>query len=189
MGWAPGPAVDTDVTYRLDAKDVIVEVGGAWDEFARRNGGPGLEVDRVVGRSLYEHVTGEVTRMFVWTMFDAARKLGIERTQPYRCDTPDLKRFMEMRIVPGPAGTILVRHRLVSTEPIIPHVRVRAAMPGTPLRQVVLRCSSCNQLRHQGVWVEPEHLAKDVSGGDLDVQVAYSICPSCREAARLAPTR
>lgn len=181
--------MSTDVIYRLDAKDVIVEVGGAWDDFARHNGGPGLEADRVVGRSLYEHVTGEVTRMFVWTMFDAVRKLGVERTQPYRCDTPDLKRFMEMQIVPGPGGTVLVRHRLVATEPIIPHVKVRAVMRGTPLRQMVLRCSSCNQFRHEGHWLEREHLPIDIEGAGSDLQIAYSICPSCRDAARIAPAR
>lgn len=175
-------ADDDSIFYRLDARDRIVEAGSdAWDEFARQNGdGKALRV-RIEGTSLYAHVAGEASRMFVWTMLDGVRKLGRSATKLYRCDSPQLKRHMEMTITPSGNGGLLVTHRTVRTEPMLRPVSF-AAKAGRTSR-LLLRCSMCNRLRIDGAWREPD--AADLSPQKLPqsgaVAVAYGICEPCSD--------
>lgn len=175
---------DDSIFYRLDARDRIVEAGSdAWDEFARQNGGGKALRVQIEGTSLYAHVAGEASRMFVWTMLDGVRKLGRSATKLYRCDSPQLKRQMEMTITPSGKGGLLVTHRTVRTEAMLRPVSFAAKAHHTT--GLLLRCSMCNRLRINGAWYEPD--AANFSAAQPPpsgaVAVAYSICEACSETA------
>src|SRR6266852_7911105 len=77
----------TAVLYRIDGADVLTDVSGAWDEFARGNGGIG----QVVGRPLWHFVTGTEVRA-VWSqMLRRVREVGGPLAFLYRCDAPGLR--------------------------------------------------------------------------------------------------
>jgi hypothetical protein len=185
-----GPPVngpnDSDVSYRLDDQDRIVEVNSNWDRIARENDGEAVVADRILGTKLYAHVTDEPSRMYVWTMLDSVRKLFRPSVKLYRCDSPDLKRHMEMTILPESGGGLLVKHRLIRIEKMPLRVRFISQAGGHP--PLVLRCTMCVKLKIEGVWLAPDAtVLAGVSQSDGASRVAYSICEDCRDAARRPP--
>lgn len=96
---------DGSIYFRLDGRDRILEAGGPeWDRFARDNGGEAAFRQRVEGSDIFAHVCGETTIMFLRVLLDGVRVLGRPVTRAYRCDSPDLKRFMTMTITPVGTG-------------------------------------------------------------------------------------
>jgi hypothetical protein len=167
--------------YRLDANDQIVDVGGkGWDAFARENGGVDAMRSRIIGTKLYAHVSGKVTRLYTWTMLDSVRRLGRPAVRPYRCDSPDLKRFMEMTIEDAGNGELLLSHRLIRTEPL--RRRAHFSAVGGPTHKIFVRCSMCNRLNVDNGWLEPDIAASHPKLAELreDIPVIYSVCDACQ---------
>jgi hypothetical protein len=182
---AAGPAAtsypEIGLSYTLDVSNTIVAVGGCWDDFARNNDGEAILAAKIIGRKLDEFVSGDTTRMFVRTMIMSARTLQRPLQRPYRCDSPQLKRFMEMILQPGVAGAVEIMHRQLRCEPIPRPVRLLAAAPGTASTGTLTkRCSLCNRVLTRGRWreiddaVSAEHLAADST-----VRVIFGVCGDC----------
>jgi hypothetical protein len=183
----PGNALaDDDVSYRLDDQDRIVEVNSNWDRIARENDGEAVVADRILGTKLYAHVTDEPSRMYVWTMLDSVRKLHRPSVKLYRCDSPDLKRHMQMTILPESGGGLLVQHRLIRTEKAPLRIRYICQPGARP--SLVLRCTMCVKLKIEGAWITSDAtILAGIGQRDGSVRVAYSICEDCRDAARRPP--
>lgn len=163
-----------ELYYRLDKADRIVETGGAWDRLAQENAGTDLLSASIVGRSLYDYIHGDVSRMFVRTLVNGVRTLGRPRTVPYRCDSPGVRRFMEMSLFREASGSILVEHRQLRTEAIQRKFDFKA---GVALgRQMIIRCSHCNAVKNNGTWGEAEDLLPE---GNTQVPVIYGVCQTC----------
>ncbi len=169
------------LSYTLDATDTIVAVGGAWNDFAIKNDGAEIVSEKVIGKKLDQFVHGDETLMFVRTMIMSARVLKRPVVRPYRCDSPSLKRFMEMKVEPKERGEVDVSHRELRSEPSLHAVRVAAAAMGTSAISVK-RCSICNWVRAQQVWSELDEAiaAQRVSLVDSQaLRVVYGVCPDC----------
>lgn len=175
------------VDYWLGPGNTIIHVGGAWDAFAAANDGLSLVGTAVVGRPLRDYVTGDITRMFVEVMINKVRISGQLQSVPYRCDSPGVKRFMQMDLIPQKSD-LLCRHRLLREERLTPPVRFTFA--AGRLDHVVKRCSMCNRLtRRDGKLVEPDTPeARELSGSHTDgIFVIYHVCAECR--GRVAENR
>jgi len=167
------------VEYRIDANDVITDVGRAWTMFARRNGGESLIPETVLGRSLWRFVRGDETVRLYGAICEHVRHGNQPATFPFRCDSPTMNRYMEMTISPAGNGSLLFSSHLTLEE----RCRQRSAFVcGSRSAQVLLlRCSMCNRIQVRDRWLDPT-LA--ISTGGLftqspPFQVAYSICPDC----------
>lgn len=182
-----GPSVEQTTAYRLDSRDRIIEVSGGWDRFAFDNGAEELANESVIGMPLRSFISGDVTRMFIDTMHARARMSGRPMTVPYRCDSPGVKRFMEMSL--EAIGSDLVStHRLLA-EQVLPRALVfRIVADGRP-HSWTKRCSMCNRLSMpDGRLVEPDEFAEMESADGQAVGVIYFVCPECKNRiqARLA---
>lgn len=167
-------AMAFELFYRLDNTDRIVETGGAWNQFAKENAGTELLGSAVIGRSLYDFIHGDVSRMFVRTLVDGVRILNRPRVVPYRCDSPGLRRYMEMSITCEPGGGILLEHRQVREETISRNFDFKVGVRS--VNQLIVRCSHCNTVKKNGVWGEPETVLLE---GDKLVPVIYGVCETC----------
>lgn len=163
-----------NIVYRLDQADRITEVGGAWDRMALENGGDALCGHSVLGRNLYDFISGDVSKMFVRTLIDGVRVLHRPRTVAYRCDSPGLRRYMEMSINCDDGGGVVLEHRQLRTEATGRRFDFLVGLQ--PVRQMVVRCSHCNSVKFGGVWGEPEAL---LPAEPSQVPVIYGVCPSC----------
>ena len=174
------------VVYRVDATDRIVEVNDAWHAFAAANDGAGL-VDPI-GESLWRHIGDQGSRDLYSLLLTAVRVSGRSVTYPYRCDSPTLRRQMEMSLSPGDDGALLFSSRVVSTEPL-PH----AVMFGQSLPYSIGRvdvCGNCRQVRDKEGWTDIINLFNRgrITANRNSFTPMYRICPDCRTSLRRQAT-
>ena len=169
------------LSYTIDTQNMIVAVGGAWDDFARNNDGDKIVSTLIIGKKLNQFIHGDETLMFVLTMIMSARILNRPVHRPYRCDSPTLKRFMTMTVQPLGQGAVEVIHQELRSEPIKHTVHMVAAPAGSGT-SYAKRCSVCNRVKLEGVWsevdeaVQAKRLVPTVAS---TVKVIYGVCPDC----------
>lgn len=168
-----------DLYYRLDKADRITETGGEWDRLAQENSEPALLGASIVGRSLYDFIHGDVSRMFVRSLVDGVRVLRRPRTVLYRCDSPCLRRYMEMTISCEPGGGVLIEHRQLRTEPIARKFEFKVGVG--LISQMRIRCTHCNAVKNNGVWGEPELV---LPAGEEQIPVIYGVCQVCLDQVK-----
>ncbi len=168
------------VHYRLDANDVVADVGGAFVDFARANGAPELTPELVLGRSVWDFVAGEETRALYRILYERVRRDGSSLRIPFRCDSPDRFRFMELALTPAAAGAIDCDAVLLR-EQARPHLRLLdGLLPRSRTRLPM--CSLCKRIFVFGEWSLPEaavarlEMFDDASPPQLD----YATCNQCR---------
>lgn len=167
-----------ETAYRLDAQDGIIWVSQTWDGFALANDGNGCLGNGIKGSSLWGHITGDATRMWLKSLISVARNCDKVREVAYRCDSPTERRYMRMRIIPEAGGNVLVEHAIVGRV-----ARVHRVHPVYKPSSALLRCSSCGRVLHEGAWVESDHpeiIAQTSHRGLLPV--VYGICDGCKAA-------
>ena len=167
-----------NTAYVLDNQNRITSVIGAWDTFAAENGGAELSLEDVRGRSIWDFVAGEATRMWLETVFQFARLGGTPIERSYRCDSPDVKRFMCMRIVPEQGGSLRIEHEVLSTEHRAAPVHIQYG--SAAMKNMKKRCSVCGCIYVNG-WQEPHENFADASNYII---VIYTVCEDCH---RLMP--
>ena len=163
-------------TYWLDGKDCIISVSGPWDEFAQENEGIHLSADEIQGRPIWDYVTGDVTRMWLHTLLKLSivSKKALER--PYRCDSPELKRYMRMKITVEKDGLLKIDHILQSVEKrLIPLRSVHTSK--SPSKMIKMKCSICGRIDDGVSWEEPQF---EHTNGFGELTVAYTVCCDCR---------
>lgn len=172
--------------YRLDAADRIVEIGGCWNDFALANAGESVLAECVLGSDIYDHVSGDASRMFLHTLLTATRSLARDTTRPYRCDSPGVKRFMEMSLLPLADHGVMVAHRMIKVEPLPGRYDFIASknQPYPPSR--IVRCSICNRIKHAGEWLETDRAgALGLLSSSEPTPVIYGVCDACHASVRV----
>ena len=142
--------------YRIDAVDVISDVDDAWVEFAQRNEAESLTRTAVVGSSLWTHVSGVETRHLYRHLFAQVRT-GREITIPFRCDSPTVRRFHEMRMTPLPAGGIELACELLREERRTQGPAALLEKSAHKSGEFIVMCSWCKKINvPQNGWMELE---------------------------------
>lgn len=161
--------------YTINSIGIIVELRHAWIAL-----GGNLEVGNLraaIGTKLLDHVTGDETQHFVAGLLGKARASDAPFRLRYRCDAPNLKRFMEMTLSGESEGAVRIAHRVVRMEALNPAIKFEAAIGVSSVR-----CSMCNRVRHHGVWREAEDaMALNYLQREHANLVIYKVCSDCRE--------
>ena len=171
------PTCQSLVEMTVDKNNIIVAVNASWDEFALSNDAPQLADGSVIGWSLLDSVSGKVTKTFTQALLDLARSHEQKIMFDYRCDSPQVRRFMRMHISKGDADSVNFLHEHLSSEYFShPAIYQSAAQRG---RDTLVRCSICNHVRHDGIWSTPDYVSR-THFASHPVRVIYGICPSCQ---------
>lgn len=168
-----------EISYRIDRDNRLVEVGGDWDTFALENETPAMLRDAVLGRSLLDFVAGTETRHLHEVLLARARSGIPLRRMPFRCDSPDLRRFMEMDIASPDGAAVEYRCRLLRVESRA-SLRITPAGNGSTMRM----CSWCKKVHlTRDLWVEVEEAVArfGLLENDVPPQVTHGICNTCLE--------
>jgi len=172
------------IEYELDREDRISWVNEAWSEFARDNEAQHL-VDSVIGTPIWRWVAGEEVRQLYQLLFSRVRNAGGTTRLPFRCDSPDLRRFMELDISSLPGDGLRCSAQLERVEPRRP---LWFLDPGAPRseelqwsEEVLGICSCCKRVRvDEELWLEPEEAASALRLlEDPPVAISHTICVDC----------
>ena len=183
MGSSAAPS--STLVYAIDASDRICRIEGDWDGFARDNRAPELTRGRVLGSSFWQFIEGFETAEIHRLLFSGVRERGVRVRLPFRCDTPWLRRDMEMVVCPGADDGIEIASTVLAVKPR-PYVALldAAARRST---QLVKICSWCKKIAvPSGGWVEVEEAVRDLKLLVLPPvpQMTHGMCEACQEGFR-----
>ncbi|HMP75450.1 MAG TPA: hypothetical protein PKE12_04040 [Kiritimatiellia bacterium] len=173
--------------YRVDAGDRIIAVSGDWAGFARANEGRAVCADAVLETSLWRHITGLENRLVYRQIMDYVRDRGRSVRFLFRCDSPETRRLVGMRVAPALDGgccfetAILLEHR----RPHLPLLDVQAPK-STDVLALCNWCmrADCGPLGWRALD-DPcvRRTARDPAAPPRPV---FTICPDCLAALRHA---
>ncbi len=183
---------------RTDGKDDIVFVDEAWSRFARDNWRPDFDPSLVLGRSLWSFVSEPATRQILGRLCERLRSTGRGLTLPFRCDSPDRRRHMEMTVEVTERGGLLWRSHLLAEEarPAVDLLR-----QVNPLEdRLLVMCSWCKRVLPpewlpgvqapvgQETWLEVEEMLPDLAamGQGFFPNLSHGICQACHDRVMAA---
>ena len=170
----------------IDDADKIVHVNDDWLAFARENTAPQLTASVVLDQPIWRFIQGQETSYLYKQIFDRVRA-GISPVKfPFRCDSPDCRRFMEMKLslLSGNAITFIsyiLREEWRDPVDLLDASRDRSG-------EFLKICSWCKRINIPGQgWGEVE-----AAIGALDLfdhlsmpRMTHTICDACHDAVKL----
>lgn len=170
--------------HRIDDQDRIIFVNNDWLSFAMENGAPHLTESAVTGKSIWDFITGwPVKHLYLLLINRVRRTPELKVTIPVRCDSPTLRRFMELDVSSPGQGIVEFKTRIVRLER-----RDRAVLsprpPQTPSGPLLM-CSICSRVQTSNMeWLEIDEAIRRYelfSGGNL-AQLSHGVCRSCKRS-------
>ena len=181
------------VAYVVDCDGAIVALGEHnWRSFAASgNAADILAPGAVIGRNIYEFITGDDVRAYYR---ERLRRLSFEQgtgmATRIRCDAPSVKRELRLSVMPiwiesSVRGFLF--QSIVMNETVRPPIdlfdfQARARTTMDDMRPIVRMCSICQRLESpsaNGVWVEAAEYYQ--RGGEADVRLSHGICQTCSD--------
>jgi len=175
---------DTTCTYRIDDSDRIIDVSGYWLQFAAENlAAESCQPDRVLGRLIWEFIDGSETRHLYEIILKRVRQAHMPVTLPFRCDSPDMRRYLELTIVPIGNDAIEFYSRVLREEP---RESVDLLKPDAQRSDEYIKmCSNCKKIeRGENRWVEVETGIAELQlfeSSNLP-QITHGLCDDCYNA-------
>jgi hypothetical protein len=167
--------------YRIDATDSLTYVSEEWVAFAQENDAPELTPSRLVGVEIWTFIEGQAIRDFYQALFDRVRVTGTEFVVPFRCDSPDTIRQMELAMRPAQLGGVELEGRLLSIgSRDNVHLLNRYAPRANPTIPI---CSFCRRIAVSGRWLEASEAISRYGffSGPTQPTLSEQICTSCAE--------
>ena len=166
--------------YRLNARDEIIFVNDEWYDFARENGAQELDRQSVLQKSLWDFIDNAETRHLFEIILTKVRTEGRPKVIPYRCDTPGLRRFMELEVRLAEDGMVEFRSRIVREERR-ESVRLME-LDVERSDELLCMCSWCKRVSlPEARWVEVEEAVEELRLFEATIlpKVSHGICPAC----------
>jgi hypothetical protein len=180
---------DGNFRYRIDDANRIVSVCEDWDEKTDTLDVPAPHASDLVGTSILDHITGiENKQMFV-LLFSQCRAVRETMFVQFRCDAPEVRRWMELELRPRDHGHIEVVSRMVdsATRPYVALLDCFTKRSGN----VVKICSWCKSVQVGEVWTEVENAVNLLGLFHADEQphLQQGMCEKCAKdiLAQLPP--
>lgn len=165
------------VVYRIDSDDRITALNSGWKRFAEINGAPDLNDERLIGQSLWQYIADDSTVRIYEILLREIRQDCASLTFPFRCDSPEMRRYMEMNLVACGEGSVEFRSRIVRTE--LRNQKVFCQHASVAAKKLLLRCSFCNRVRFEENWSDVVDAAAKILDREIPMQVCYAVCETC----------
>ncbi len=170
---------DTRIKYRLDSDDRIVGVNDEWDHFANQNSGDEVLSAKVMNRPIEDFIDDPETRDFYSRTIDKVRNGNMSIFQ-FRCDSPERRRLLEMRVELTDEGLVEFTSRPIWIQERSREVLFDASAPRT---SAMLRvCSWCNRIFVNGSWIEAGE-TRLIDGPDVP-SLTHGVCEDCNANLR-----
>jgi hypothetical protein len=167
------------LSYAIDDQDRLIRVDEGYYRFAEENGWEGAGSS--LGRSLWDFVAGHDVKRLQRLLLRRVRDEVHDVELPFRCDGPDVRREMDIRITADRSGrVVLFSARLRSEEP---RDSQPILDPDAPRDEgdFLPMCAWCDRFLVEGEWVEVEEAVKrlELFRRERLPMLDHGICPEC----------
>ena len=169
----------TTVTYEIDSEDRLRHVGEVWSSFALANDASHLAHDATIGTRIWDSIAGSDVRHVYSLVFQRVRSTNTSAVFPFRCDSPKIRRFMELAVSPLPGSALVFEARLLRAEE---RPSVDLLDPSSPRSdELVTVCSWCKRARTpEDRWCEIGEAIPALGLFDRrPPSITHTICPDC----------
>jgi hypothetical protein len=168
------------LSYAIDDQDRLIRLDEGYYRFAEENGWDGAGAS--LGRLLWDFVAGNDVRKLQRLLLRRVRDELRDVELPFRCDSPKLRREMDVQITADRSGrVVLFVARLRSEEPRPePQPLFDPSVPRDD-DDFLPMCAWCDRFLVEGEWVEVEEAAKRLElfrRSELPT-LDHSVCPQC----------
>jgi hypothetical protein len=166
--------------YQINQKDIITYINPEWFEFAHENNYKVIDNDSILGTSLWHHVVDPQTIQIYKTLIQKVRDGNDSIKVFYRCDSPETRRFMEMKITSSDEQEVMFINSILKEENRPAVALLDPAYPRN--QQMISMCGWCKKVRTNGSWLETEDAIIELKIFDEPEipQITHGICPSCK---------
>lgn len=166
--------------YRIDGDDRFVYVNAEWHRFAAQNdASPAL--NKILGKSIWDYISGRETGELYRMLLQRVRTFSATVEFEFRCDSPTVRRYMRMTILPR-------RFRQISFVCVIQNevAKVPPLPLASELQGRIKICSLCNKIQVNEEWLEVEDAvnASGLMSSAALPGLTYGVCTSCHDNAR-----
>ena len=168
--------------YRIDLEDRITFVNDEWLAFGIENGITTLSEEIVIGKSLWDFISDHSIKHLYQSLFNKIREKKNRPKIPYRCDSPDCRRFMQMDLIPFEDGEIQFVNRILKQEFRSPVELLKPSVERS--NDFLAICSVCKKVRlRENTWYEIEEAIAILGVTNVGPfpQLTHSMCDGCGE--------
>jgi hypothetical protein len=172
-------------SYELDDQLRLTAVDDGWIRFAMENGAPELVPPAPIGKSVLDAVSDRTTRLLYNEAFALAARSGRPIVLPIRCDSPQVRRQLELTITPTPGKGFHVDSLLRSATPNPGGELLDPSAPRDPGTLMRL-CSWCKRMEADGEWYEIDEAARRLTlfeRRELPL-LTHGMCKACEAEIR-----
>jgi len=172
------------ITYHIDKDDRIVFLSESWKSFASNNMAGVLTKDYVLNKSIYDFVADEKIRHLYQMVLDRSRHEQKRIRLPFRCDSPDRRRYMAMEVFPLNADLLSMKSCMLKEELREPVSLLDTTIPRTD--DYLTICSWCKRVRvSEDNWADVELAIEQLSLFDDSglPKLSHGMCNDCYKNA------
>ena len=170
----------------IDDADKIVHVNDDWLAFAGENTAPQLTASLVLDQPIWRFIQGQETVYLYKQIFGRVRAGKSPVKFPFRCDSPDCRRFMEMKLSLLAGDAIQFMAQILRQEWREPLDLLDASRDRSG--EFLKICSWCKKINIPGQgWGEIEAAIEplDLFGHHSMPRMTHTICDACYDAIKL----
>jgi len=167
--------------YQVNADNRIDWVDSEWLSFACENDASHLNTEAVVGEPLFRFIDGIETQHLYRMILDRVRRVQQSIVIPFRCDSPSVRRFMELDVSPCVNRAVQFSGRIVQEQQRRSVLLLDSSVGRTD--EFVVVCSWCKRIAASGLWLDVEHAVRKLRLFDESrlPLLTHGICIDCRE--------
>lgn len=172
------------ITYHIDKNDRIVFLSHEWHSFAGNNRAEVLTSENVLNKSIYDFLADGKVKHLYELLIQRSRNEQVHIRLPFRCDSPDTRRYMAMEVFPLANGFIAFRSCTLREEKREPVLLLDISMHRS--NDVLTICSWCKRVKDdENCWCEVEEAIQRMSlfNKNLLPELSHGMCTDCYENA------
>jgi len=171
--------------WSIDGADKIVYVNDDWLAFAQENSAPQLSAALVLNQPLWRFIQGQETIYLYRQILSKVRAGKTPVEFPFRCDSPDCRRYMEMKLSILSGNAVQFLARILRQQYRQPLELLGASQDRSG--EYLTICSWCKKIFITGRrWREIEEAIGilDLFGNHSMPKVTHTICDSCYDLVK-----
>ena len=172
---------NTCISYRINSREEITFINDEWFRFAADNNALELVRDNILNCSLWDFISDEKVKHIYQEILRRVNS-GHFMKFKLRCDSPEMRRIIEISITPLKDGEVQFDSKIIWTEARMNPILFKQNVPRTD--NLVIICSWCNKIEtRNGNWQEVEEAVETLRLFELETLplTSHGMCGACFE--------